>query len=99
MSDDQSQYVPPPDASATSFADIEREVMQHFGGFWPNFLRAVRNPAEILLFVMNEHCGGDEAAFAAWAKEKELPEGWLGRFHMAMAQVQFQGQIKSGDSN
>lgn len=69
------------DSDAESYAALEQEVAKHFGGKWDDFLKAVRNPAEILYFVLWNHCEGQAPKIEAWAKEKELPADWLPRFY------------------
>ncbi len=69
------------DSEAGSYDSLQAEVDQHFGGKWDPFLKAVRNPAEILYFVLWNHCDGKAAKIEAWAKEKELPPDWLPRFY------------------
>ena len=69
------------DSEAGSYDDLQGEVDAHFGGEWDGFLKAVRNPAEILYFVLWNHCDGKSAKIEAWAKEKELPPDWLPRFY------------------
>lgn len=69
------------DTEAGSYVDLQREVDQHFDGSWEAFLKAVRNPAEILYFVLWRHCGGQAHKAEAWAKDKKLPPDWLPRFY------------------
>jgi len=69
------------DTDAGSYEDIEREVFKHFEGSWEKFLKALRNPADILHFVMARKFGKDKVAFEAWAKEKQLPGNWVPRFY------------------
>ena len=88
---ESTQYTPPPDATAGDYEEIEREVDLHFKGVWPDFLRAIRNPAQVLHFILNDHFGGDEARFAEWTESKGFPAGWLSRFHLALAGIKMQG--------
>ena len=69
------------DSEAGSYDSLQAEVDKHFGGKWDPFLKAVRNPAEILYFVLWSQCEGKAANIEAWAKEKELPPDWLPRFY------------------
>jgi len=69
------------DSDAGTYADLKAEVDKHFGGKWDGFLKAVRNPAEILYFVLWNHCDGKAPKIEAWAKEVELPPDWLPRFY------------------
>lgn len=64
-----------------TYDDIEVEVSNRFDGDWVRFLRAVTNPAEILHFVLAEHCDKDRDAFEKWAQSKELPPDWVPRFY------------------
>lgn len=86
---------PPPDSSAGSYIDLELEVAKNFAGDWSKFLRCLQNPAEVLAFIRTIACNDDEEAFAEWMKEKELPEAWLSRFQLAMADLEAQ----VGDTN
>jgi hypothetical protein len=69
------------DTEAGSYVDLQREVDQHFDGSWERFLKAVRNPAEILYFVLWRQCGGQAHKIEAWAKDKQIPPDWLPRFY------------------
>lgn len=82
MSDQAPEPAPErEDSDAESYAALQAEVDRHFDGKWDGFLKAVRNPAEILYFVLWNHCGGQAAKIEAWAKDKELPADWLPRFY------------------
>lgn len=89
---------PPPDSSAGSYIDLELEVAKNFEGDWSRFLRALQNPAEVLAFIRNVACNDDEQAFAEWMKEKNLPEAWLSRFHLALAELQTQADSNAQGS-
>lgn len=81
----------PPDSEADSYEALEVEVARHFEGSWEGFLKAVANPSEILHFVLHQHCAVDPAKFEAWAKEKQIPPGWVPRFYMTLTP---DGQLK-----
>jgi hypothetical protein len=81
MSDEQTLHERPPSTSAAAYHEVQAQVDQHFGGKWEEFLKAVQNPAEILHFVMWQHCGGDKAKFESWATDKALPPDWVPRFY------------------
>jgi hypothetical protein len=68
------------DTEAGTYVDLEREVDEHFDGSWERFLKAVRNPSEILYFVLWRHCDGQAPKIEAWAKDKKLPADWIPRF-------------------
>ncbi|MCA9709988.1 MAG: hypothetical protein KDK70_29385 [Myxococcales bacterium] len=69
------------DSEAGTYDDLQREVDKHFDGKWENFLKAVRNPAEILYFVLWNQCDGQAPKIEAWAKDQGLPADWLPRFY------------------
>lgn len=69
------------DTDVGSYEDIEREVLKHFEGSWEKFFKALRNPADVLYFVLTHKFGKDKAAFEAWAQEKALPGNWVPRFY------------------
>lgn len=69
------------DTHAGTYEDIEAEVQRHFGGEWPRFLKALRNPGEVLHFVLTYKFDKDTKAFEAWAAEKQLPPDWVPRFY------------------
>jgi hypothetical protein len=69
------------DTEAGSYVDLQSEVDKTFAGSWEQFLKAVRNPAEILYFVLWRHCEGKADKVEAWANEKKLPPDWLPRFY------------------
>lgn len=79
MSDDIPSRPPP--TTAGKFHEIQREVDTHFGGEWERFLKALSNPAEILHFVLWQHCGGAKEKFEAWAESNKLPPDWVPRFY------------------
>jgi hypothetical protein len=70
----------PEDTDADTYDAVQAEVDKHFEGSWERFLKAVENPAEILHFVLHNHCAVDAGKFIAWAKEKQLPPDWVPRF-------------------
>lgn len=70
----------PDDSEAGSYVEVQREVDKHFGGSWEAFLKAVRNPAEILYFVLWRQCDGKADKLRSWATEKQLPADWVPRF-------------------
>jgi hypothetical protein len=74
------------DSEAGSYVDLQREVDKHFEGSWEKFLKAVRNPAEILYFVLWRQCGGKAHKIEAWAKDKQIPADWLPRFYGLLTQ-------------
>lgn len=81
---DMSQEPTPISAEDTdvgSYEEIEREVLKHFGGSWETFFKALRNPADVLYFVLTDKYKKDKDAFEAWAKEKALPANWVPRFY------------------
>ncbi|MBK8241243.1 MAG: hypothetical protein KBB21_10005 [Nannocystaceae bacterium] len=80
------------DTEVDTYEGMQAEVDRHFGGSWEQFLKALQNPAEVMHFVLTKHCGTDAAKFEAWAKEKELPAGWVPRFYMTLTP---DGQLKS----
>lgn len=88
MTDTPVEDTPPArdDAQATNYDDIEAEVNKHFEGKWENFFKAVSNPAEIMHFILHSKCGGTAESFEAWAKEKDLPTDWLGRFFSTLTE-------------
>lgn len=79
MSEDTPER--PPTASAGAYHEIQSEVDAHFGGDWERFLKALSNPAEILHFVLWQHCQGGKEKFEAWATSKKLPPDWVPRFY------------------
>lgn len=83
----------PDDSEADSYVDVQREVDTHFGGSWEGFLKAVRNPAEILYFVLWRQCDGKAHKLEAWAKDKGLPADWLPRFYGMLTP---EGQFRAG---
>lgn len=83
----------PDDSEAGSYVELQREVDKHFGGSWEAFLKAVRNPAEILYFVLWRQCGGKSHKIEAWAKEKGIPADWLPRFY---GMLKPDGQFRDG---
>lgn len=74
-----------------SFEALEQEVQQKHGSDWAAFLRALENPADVLTFVLETKCGGDEASFEQWFKAQSLPEDWLDRFRIAQANARLTG--------
>ncbi len=93
MTDTPVEDTPPAheDAQATNYEDIEAEVNKHFEGKWDGFFKAVSNPAEIMHFILHNKCDGKAETFEAWAKEKDLPTDWLGRFFSTLTQ---DGELK-----
>ncbi|HWB76000.1 MAG TPA: hypothetical protein VG755_13620 [Nannocystaceae bacterium] len=87
-----AEVIRPDDTDVDSYEAICAEVDKHFEGNWERFLKAVQNPKEILHFVLTRHCNTDPTKFEAWAKEKELPPGWVPRFYMTLTA---DGQLKS----
>jgi len=83
----------PEDSDADSYVGLQAEVDEHFAGNWADFLKAVRNPAEILYFVLWRLCDGKAHKLEAWAKEKQLPADWLPRFYGMLTP---DGQFRSG---
>jgi hypothetical protein len=83
----------PDDSEAGSYVELQREVDTHFAGSWENFLKAVRNPAEILYFVLWRQCDGKSHKMESWAKDKGLPGDWLPRFYGMLTP---QGQFREG---
>lgn len=81
----------PESTEVDSYEEIEAEVSKHFGGSWPSFLKALQRPAEVLHFVLVYKFGKDQAAFEAWAKEKELPIDWVPRFYSTLT---LDGELK-----
>lgn len=75
------------DSEAGTYAELQREVDQHFDGKWDGFLKAVRNPAEVLYFILWNHCDGKAPKIEAWAKKHELPDDWLPRFYGMLTQA------------
>lgn len=69
------------DTDVGTYEEIEREVHKHFGGSWETFFKALRNPADVLHFVLTHKFAKDKVAFEAWAKEKALPPNWVPRFY------------------
>jgi hypothetical protein len=72
------------DTEVESYEAMQAEVDKHFEGSWERFLKAVQNASEVLHFVLVHHCGTEPSKFEAWAKEKELPPGWVQRFYMTL---------------
>ena len=70
----------PDDSEVGSYLDVQAEVDKHFAGDWEKFLKAVRNPAEILHFVLWRQCDGKADNLRSWAAEKKLPADWVPRF-------------------
>lgn len=83
----------PDDSEAGSYVDVQREVDKHFAGSWENFLKAVRNPAEILYFVLWRQCDGKADKLRSWAAEKKLPADWVPRF---FGMLDPKGQFRDG---
>jgi hypothetical protein len=81
------------DSEAGSYVELQREVDTHFAGSWESFLKAVRNPAEVLYFVLWRLCDGKAHKLEAWAKEKALPADWLPRFYGMLTP---DGQFRAG---
>jgi hypothetical protein len=80
------------DTEVESYEAMQAEVDKHFEGSWERFLKAVENASEVLHFVLTHHCATDAAKFEAWAKEKQLPPGWVPRFYMTLTP---DGQLKA----
>jgi hypothetical protein len=93
VSDETPAPPRPDDSEAGSYLELQQEVEKHFGGSWEAFLKAVRNPAEILYFVLWRLCEGKATKLEAWAKEKKLPADWLPRFYGMLAP---DGQFRDG---
>ncbi len=87
-----AEVIRPDDTEVDSYEAIAAEVDKHFEGSWERFLKAVQNPSEVLHFVLTRHCATDPTKFEAWAKEKELPPGWVPRFYMTLTA---DGQLKA----
>jgi hypothetical protein len=83
----------PDDSEVGSYLDVQAEVDKHFAGDWEKFLKAVRNPAEILYFVLWRQCDGKAHKLEAWAKDKGLPADWLPRFY---GMLKPDGQFREG---
>lgn len=83
----------PDDSEAGSYVELQGEVEKHFDGNWENFLKAVRNPSEILYFVLWRLCEGKATKLEAWAKDKKLPADWLPRFYGMLTP---EGQFRPG---
>lgn len=75
----------PETQEVASYADIQGEVNKRFAGSWVDFLRAVRNPVEILFFVFDGHFERDREKLEAWGKRQSIPEDWLPRFYSALS--------------
>ena len=82
----------PETTDAGSYAELEAEVAAQFDGSWERFFKAVKNPVEIMHFVLKHECSLNAEKFEAWAKEKGLPEDWANRFFSALSK---DGDIKS----
>jgi hypothetical protein len=82
----------PDDTEVDTYDAMAAEVDKHFEGSWERFLKAVQNPSEVMHFVLTRHCATDPSKFEAWAKEKELPPGWVPRIYMTLTA---DGQLKS----
>lgn len=89
----ESETARPDDSEAGSYAELQREVDQHFAGSWENFLKAVRNPAEILYFVLWRACDGKADKLRSWATEQKLPADWVPRF---FGMLDPKGQFREG---
>ena len=85
----------PADSEAGSYVELQREVDKHFAGSWEGFLKAVRNPAEVLYFVLWRQCDGKAHKMETWAKEKGIPADWLPRFYGMLTP---DGQFREGVS-
>lgn len=59
---------------AGSFEEIQQEVQTRFAGSWPAFLEAVRNPVDILLFILTHLMEGDKHQFQEWARVQGVRE-------------------------
>lgn len=80
------------DAQASELGEIQAEVDRHFEGSWERFLKAVRNPSEIMHFVLHNHCGVDQKKFEAWAEQVKLPPDWVPRFY---GMLTVEGELKA----
>jgi hypothetical protein len=82
----------PDSTDVDTYSEIETEVDKHFEGSWENFFKAVKNPAEVLHFILADHFGLEREKFEAWAQEKKLPPDWVPRFYGTLNE---KGELKA----
>lgn len=55
------------------FAEMEKQVREHFGGAWPDFFGALENAPEVLAHVRRLKFPNDSHDFQRWCKDKQVP--------------------------